>query len=160
MSIPVYSVVAYSEAGKTTLLEKLVPLLKVRGLRVAVVKHDAHEFHVDKEGKDSWRMTKAGADVSAVCSGSHAAIMENRSLSPEEMIGRIRDVDLILTEGFKQGPWPKIGLLRQAAGKSLPEIDGDYFAVLTDAPLSLAVPTLDLNDAAGLAELILGDMGL
>jgi molybdopterin-guanine dinucleotide biosynthesis protein MobB len=81
MDIPVYSFIAKSGTGKTTLIEKLIPELKSRGLRVAVMKHDAHEFDVDKPGKDSWRMTRAGADVTVIASATHAAVMENRPVS-------------------------------------------------------------------------------
>ena len=63
MNIPTYALVAFSNSGKTTFLEKLIPALKSRGLRVAVIKHDGHDFQLDKEGKDSWRITQAGADV-------------------------------------------------------------------------------------------------
>lgn len=156
--IPVYSVVAYSGTGKTTLLEKLIPEFKRRGLRVAVVKHDAHEFEIDHEGKDSWRMTKAGADVTIVACASHAAIMENRYVDTETLLSRVTDVDLILTEGFKHGSYPKIGVFREASGKPLPDVEGAYLAVLSDAPLKIDVPSLDINDIAGLADLILSDM--
>ncbi|MBR2328291.1 MAG: molybdopterin-guanine dinucleotide biosynthesis protein B, partial [Clostridia bacterium] len=76
MNIPTYALVAFSNSGKTTFLEKLIPALKSRGLRVAVIKHDGHDFQLDKEGKDSWRITQAGADVTAIVSKTHAAIME------------------------------------------------------------------------------------
>ena len=156
--IPVYSVVAYSGTGKTTLLEKLIPEFKRRGLRVAVVKHDAHEFEIDHEGKDSWRMTKAGADVTVVACASHAAIMENRYVDTETLLSRITDVDLILTEGFKHGNYPKIGVFREAAGKPLPGVEGGYLAVLSDVSLQTEATCLAIDDIAGLADLIITDM--
>jgi molybdopterin-guanine dinucleotide biosynthesis protein MobB len=158
VSAPVYSVVAYSGTGKTTILERLIPALKARGLRVAVVKHDAHDFEIDTPGKDSWRMSRAGADVSCVCSDTHAAIMENRPRRADEIIGMIRDVDIILTEGFKHGSWRKIGIVRAATGKPLPGIDGEYFAVLSDVPVEINAPRFDLHDVEGLAGLIVRDM--
>ena len=94
MSIPVFSFVAFSGTGKTTFLEKLIPQLKARGLRVAVYKHDAHEFEIDKKGKDSWRFTAAGADVTVISSNTKAAVMENRYVSPEELVPEI----LLVTE--------------------------------------------------------------
>lgn len=97
--IPVCAVTAWSGTGKTTFLEKLVPALKMFGLRIAVVKHDGHDFDLDHPGKDSWRMTAAGADVTAIVSPFRAAIMENRSISMESVISNIQDVDLILIEG-------------------------------------------------------------
>ena len=132
-NIPVYSVVAYSGTGKTTLLEKLIAELKSRGLRVAVVKHDAHEFDIDREGKDSWRFTHAGADVTVIASESKAAIMENRPVAVEALLGKITDVDVILTEGYKSGKWPKIALMRSATGKPLPLPAEECFAIVTDA---------------------------
>ena len=104
--IPIVSFVAWSGTGKTTFLEKLIPALKARGLRLCVMKHDAHEFQADREGKDSWRMTRAGADVTIVTNGKHAAVFENRPVSAEALLARVEGVDLILTEGYKHGPLP------------------------------------------------------
>ena len=103
--IPVISVAAYSGTGKTTFLEKLIPVLKARGLRLCVMKHDAHDFQVDREGKDSWRLTKDGADVTLLTNGQRAVLFENRPVDTEALLGKISDVDLILTEGYKHGPW-------------------------------------------------------
>lgn len=158
MNIPVYSVVAYSGTGKTTLIEKLIPALRNRGLRVAVIKHDAHEFEIDREGKDSWRFTQAGAAVTVVASATKAAIMENRPVPVEKLLERITDVDVIITEGYKTGPWPKIALMRRGSGKPLPLPPEECFAVLSDVPLETPVPFLHLDDAEGLAELIVRDM--
>ena len=153
--IPVYSIVAWSGAGKTTLLEGLIPELKRRGLRVAVIKHDAHDFEIDREGKDTWRLTRAGADVTAIASASRAAVMENRPVSEEALLSHIRDVDLILTEGFKHGPWRKIGLRRGTF--DLPP--GEYAAVVSDAPLEPGIdaPVFAIGDLAGLADWIVSD---
>lgn len=153
--IPVVSFVAWSGTGKTTYLEKLVAELKRRGLRVAVLKHDAHEFEVDKPGKDSWRFTQAGADVTIVASATHAAILENRPVSAEELVKRVTGVDLILTEGYKHGPWPKVGVNRAATGKGLPLPAEDCLAVVTDAPMSTNTPCFPLDDPAPMAEFLI-----
>ena len=155
--IPVYSFVAFSGTGKTTLLEKLVAELKSRGLRVAVIKHDAHEFDIDHEGKDSWRFTRAGADVTLLVSGSKAAIMENRPVPLESLIGRIIDVDIILTEGYKNGSWPRVAIQRCATGKPLPVPAEDCFAIVTDVPGVTGRPCFGLDDISGLADLLIGD---
>ena len=161
METPViYSIVAYSGTGKTTMLEKLIPELKRHGLRIAVLKHDAHEFEVDREGKDSWRMTRAGADISAVASATHAAIMENRPVPTEELLRRMRDVDIILTEGYKHGPWPKIAMLRGATGKPLPVPAEECLAIVTDVALETETPCFGLDDAPALAAWIIKDMEL
>ncbi len=158
MAIPVYSVVAFSGTGKTTLLEKLIPELSKRGLRVAVIKHDAHEFEIDKPGKDSWRMTQAGAAVTVVASGTQAAIMENRFVPIDELIAKVQNVDVIITEGYKHGPWPKIALSRAGNGKPLPVDPADCLAVLTDEPAVTGPNVLGLNDVAALTDILIADM--
>ena len=157
-TIPVYSFVAFSNTGKTTLLEKLIPELKSRGFRVAVIKHDAHEFDIDHKGKDSWRMTHAGAEVTVVASQTKAAIMENRYIPIDELIARVKDVDIILTEGYKSGPWPKIALQRQDNKKPLPLPPEDCLAVMTDVPLVADTICLGLDDVSKLADIIVDDM--
>ncbi len=154
MAIPVVSLVAYSGSGKTSFLEKLIPELKKRGLRVAVVKHDAHDFELDREGKDSARISKAGADVTAIVSANRAAIMENRSVDFAEIVRRIRDVDLIITEGGKHENWPKVMLYRAAAGKEYAARPEDCLAVVSDTPIENAPVSFGLEDAAGLADFI------
>ena len=96
--IPVLGIAGFSGSGKTTLIEKLLPELRSRGLRVAVLKHDAHPTAFDQPGKDSHRFTLAGAEVTAITSGIQTMLIENRPLSPEELAGRIEGVDLILAE--------------------------------------------------------------
>jgi molybdopterin-guanine dinucleotide biosynthesis protein MobB len=163
MMIPVYSVVAYSNTGKTTLLEKLIPELGRRGYRTAVIKHDAHEFEIDREGKDSWRLTKAGAAVTVVASRTKAAIMENRFVPIEELIARIKDVDIILTEGYKHGPWPKIALCRSDNAKPFPLPPEDCLAVMSDLagtalPETAGANSIGLNDVEKLADIIEEDL--
>ena len=157
-NIPVYSVVAFSGTGKTTLIEKLVTELKARGLRVAVVKHDAHEFDIDHEGKDSWRFSRAGADVTVVVSESKAAMIENRHVSLETLLSRITDVDIIITEGYKSGAMPKIAVQRSETGKPLPVAPNDCFAIVTDVPGYTGAPCFDLDDVDGLADLLVKEM--
>ncbi len=130
--ISVVSFVAYSGTGKTTFLERLIPKLKARGLKIAIVKHDGHRFEIDHEGKDSDRFTKAGADVTGLISAEKAVLMENRQTDPEEFLKKIDGVDLILTEGFKQGPWPKIMLHRKGTGKPMPLLPEECLAVISD----------------------------
>ncbi len=157
--IPVYSIVAFSNTGKTTLLEKLIPELKARGLRAAVIKHDAHEFEIDRPGKDSWRLTQAGAVVTVVASATKAAVMENRFIPIDELIARITDVDIILTEGYKHGPWPKIALQRGDNEKPLPLEPGECLAILSDVPVQTDKTTvLGLDDISKLADIIEADM--
>ena len=160
MPIPVYSVVAFSGTGKTTMLEQLVRELKSCGIRLAVVKHDAHDFEIDKEGKDSWRFSKAGADVVAIASGTKAAIMENRYIPFEEIISRITDVDLIITEGYKTGSYPKIALRRAETGNDFAVPPEGCAAVMSDTPVESNVPVFALDDINGLAGFLLRSSGL
>ena len=133
--IPIVSFVAYSGTGKTTFLERLIPKLKARGLKIAIIKHDGHRFEIDHEGKDSDRFTKAGADVTGLISSEKAVLMENRQTDPEEFLKKIDGVDLILTEGFKQGPWPKIMLHRKGTGKPMPLLPEECLAVISDVEI-------------------------
>lgn len=131
-NIPVIGFAAFSGTGKTTLIEKLIICLKAQGIRLAVIKHDAHRFEIDKEGKDSWRFTRAGADMMLISSPEKTAIIEQRERSFAENLSMVHDVDLILVEGYKQEQIPRIGICRKATGKGLPHPVETYIAVVTD----------------------------
>ncbi len=155
--IPVIGFSAFSGTGKTTLVEKLVRYLKAQGLRIAVIKHDAHDFEIDKEGKDSWRFSQAGADVTLISSSTKTAIIEHRPCTFLQNLEKIRDVDLILVEGYKQEEFPRIGICRKATGKGLPGAAQDYVALVTDEETYLTDPALKcfgLDDVEGVAALI------
>lgn len=154
--IPVIGFAAYSCTGKTTLIEKLVVSLKSQGYRIAVIKHDAHRFEIDKEGKDSWRFAAAGADMTLISSAEKTAIIEQRERTFEQNLSMIHDVDLILVEGYKQEDIPRIGICRKAANKGLPHPVEQYIAVVTDDK-SIAggiVPAFGLEDIAEITEFI------
>jgi len=158
---PAVTVVARSGTGKTTLLEKLVAEMVRRGWTIGTLKHDAHRFEIDHEGKDTWRMTQAGAAVTAICSASKQAVVRQHELEPtvEELIAReLRGVDLVLTEGFKQSLLPKIEVHRQSLGMPLlcrgERVDPALVAVASDAPLELDVPLFDLDQPAPLADFL------
>ncbi|MDZ7579890.1 MAG: molybdopterin-guanine dinucleotide biosynthesis protein B [Deltaproteobacteria bacterium] len=152
----ILSIVGKSGSGKTTLIEKLVPELKRRGLRIGTIKHSAHKIDMDKPGKDSWRHKQAGADTVMVVAPQTIAMIKNL---PSAKLGELEkyfdDVDLVLTEGFKSGPMPKIEVFRQAAHRE-PLCRGDalLIALITDATIDLGVPTFGLNDVNRLADLI------
>ena len=157
--IPIVSVAAWSGTGKTTYLEKLIPEIKRRGLRVAALKHDAHDFDIDREGKDSWRMTHAGADMTILASEKKAVIMENRPVSIERILENVHDVDLIVTEGFKFGAWPKLVLYRAAVKKPLLDTAENCVAIVTDDAVKtdkLVLPFADVKHAADLLLLAAG----
>lgn len=156
----VYSFVGYSNSGKTTFIEQLIPILKEQGIRLAIIKHDAHDFEIDREGKDSWRFTKAGADISAVVSANKAAVIERRSLTLDEVIARMQQVDLILTEGYKQERYPKIAVYRASREQS-PVLPLDQcVAVVSDLPQEGATPSFLLDQPGQFADWLLRDCGL
>lgn len=146
--IPVIGFSAYSGTGKTTLIEGIVQNLKAQGYRVAVVKHDAHDFEIDREGKDSWRFSHAGADMTVISSRQKTAVIEQRERSFSQILSMVHDVDLILVEGYKQEPIPRIGICRKATGKGLPHPAKAYISVVTDdETLSVGdIPVFSLED--------------
>lgn len=157
--IPVLGFSAYSGTGKTTLIERLVRNLKMQGLRVAVIKHDAHRIEIDREGKDSWRFTQAGAEISIVSSAEKTACIEQRSLQFEQVIAKVHDVDLILVEGYKKEPLTQIGICRKETGKDFPDDLSRYVAVVTDIEeIKTDVPKFDFEDIDKLTEFIMKNM--
>ena len=156
--IPIVSIVGFSGSGKTTLVEKLIPELIRRGLRVATIKHNRHGFEVDHEGKDSWRHRRAGATLTVLASPGKVAVMADTEGDPGlgELGERfIRDVDVILAEGFKKNPYPKIEVWRRALGREfLSREDRALLAVAGDDPGGLTAPRFDLDDIAGIVDLI------
>ena len=160
MKIPIVSVAGWSGTGKTTYLEQLIPELKRRGLRIAALKHDAHGFELDREGKDSWRLSKAGADVTLLVSGQKAAILENRPVSLERLLEGVHDVDLIVTEGYKFSSLPKLILYRAAAGKPLADTADGCVAIITDDPVKTQKLVLPFSDLKRAADLLLIAAGL
>ncbi|MBF7053145.1 molybdopterin-guanine dinucleotide biosynthesis protein B [Halomonas sp. KAO] len=161
--LPLLGIAAWSGTGKTTLLEALLPRLSERGLRVAVVKHAHHTFDVDQPGKDSHRLRQAGASPMLVASRERLALMmetpnqEEADLQALLAMVATQRPDLVLVEGFKAWPLPKLELHRPALGKSLRVNEDPWVrAVATDAPLALpdGVEQLDLNDLPALTEWI------
>ena len=163
MNPPVVSIVAKSGTGKTTLLEKLIREMKSRGYKVAAIKHDSHQFDIDHEGKDSWRLTQAGADTMLITSPQKLAIVKQHPPEEEpnlaESVTRYcKDVDIVLTEGFKKSAMPKIEVHRIGRSEQLlcrgREHDPALIAVASDSSLEIDVPIFDINDAQGLCDLI------
>ncbi|MFA7109331.1 MAG: molybdopterin-guanine dinucleotide biosynthesis protein B [Sphaerochaetaceae bacterium] len=158
MKIPVYSLIAYSGTGKTTVMVELIKELKKRGYKVAAIKHDAHDFEIDKEGKDSYRMSKAGSDITVVLSSSKCAFIENRFVDINKVLDRIEGVDLILSEGYSHGNWKKIGIFRKNSGNPLRINANDCFAICSDEKLNCSCNQFDLDDYSGLVSFIIKDL--
>ena len=160
---PVLGFAAFSGTGKTTLLEKLIPLLTAQNIRIGMVKHAHHDFDIDTPGKDSYRLRKAGAAQILIASSQRQALMTENATRQEprldELITRLNldGIDLVLVEGFKHVPFPKIELHRQALGKTLlyPE-DPDIIALASDHPADCGeLPSLDINDTAAITAFII-----
>ncbi|MDD5724382.1 MAG: molybdopterin-guanine dinucleotide biosynthesis protein B [Syntrophales bacterium] len=157
--IPVVSIVGKSGTGKTTLIEKVIPELIRKGWRVATIKHSHRGFDVDREGKDSWRHRKAGARITVMASLNQVALVENagRDLGIGELRNRyIHDVDIILSEGFKGNEFPKIEVFRSILKREmLCSKEDNLIAVASDEPMEIGVPCLNIDDAEGIANLII-----
>lgn len=156
-STPVLSVIGRSGVGKTTILEKLIAELKRRGYRVGTIKHHAHPgFEIDYPGKDTWRHAQAGSDHVVIAAPDRMASIRNLSREPaiEEITAGMVDVDIILTDGYRQANLPKIEVVR-AARSQQPLCDPkDLFAVIADCDLNLALPCFSLEDTSRLVDLI------
>jgi molybdopterin-guanine dinucleotide biosynthesis protein B/molybdopterin-guanine dinucleotide biosynthesis protein len=158
---PAVSFVAKSGTGKTTLLEKVIAELKARNWRVGVIKHDAHRFDIDHPGKDSHRLTAAGADTMLISSPEKLAVVKKHPASPpiEELIATyFADIDIVITEGFKKSGLPKIEVHRAQRSQTLlcrgEEHDPSLIAVASDEQLALDVPLLDLNAPKAVADFV------
>lgn len=155
--IPVLSFTARSGTGKTTFLEKLIPLLKKQGLRIAVLKHDAHGFQIDKPGKDSYRFTAAGADHMLLTSRDQTAVVfSHHGLNPglPFLLSQIQNVDLIITEGYKLEHLPKIELLRKGWQESPVSNPDGLLAIVSDFPYPTELPLFDLNSPESIVPFI------
>lgn len=166
--VPILGIAAYSGTGKTTLLRQLLPLLRARGLRVAVIKHAHHSFDTDVPGKDSYELRKAGATQMLVASRHRWALVSETGDGPEPRLEMLLDrldyqnIDLILVEGFKTEHFPKIELHRPSLGQPLLyQLDRSVIAIATDAPLPTLppIPTLDLGNPEQIAEFIVEATG-
>jgi molybdopterin-guanine dinucleotide biosynthesis protein B len=151
----------WSGSGKTTLITKLIPHLIARGLRVSTLKHAHHGFDLDQPGKDSFMHRAAGASEVIVASAKRFAILHELRDEAEwdlpALLGKITPVDLVLVEGFKRDPFPKLEIHRVANGKPLlhPE-DPHIVAVASDVALPQArVPVIGLDDIEAIADLVI-----
>src|SRR5512133_2131520 len=158
----VVGLAGFSGSGKTTLVERVIPALKMRGLRVSVVKHAHHKFEIDHPGKDTYRHREAGAFEVVVASSKRLALMREfeqaAQLTVHQLIAELYEgVDWVLVEGFKDSDLLKVEVWRAQARQPARYMDDDFIvAIATDSPGQLPHPTLrpvlDLNDAEALAD--------
>jgi len=159
MQPPVVSIVGSKKVGKTTLVVRLVEELTKRGYRVGTIKHDAHGFEIDREGKDSYRHFHAGAEATVIASEHKVALVRrlNEPLALDAIVAAyLGDLDLVITEGFKSQDKPKIEVFRKQHRPSLLCTPADgLIAVASDSQLSVGVPVLPLDDTAAIVDFII-----
>jgi molybdopterin-guanine dinucleotide biosynthesis protein B len=169
MTAPVFGVIGWKNSGKTTLMEKLVAEFTRRGLTVSALKHAHHSFDIDHPGRDSWRFRAAGARQVALVSPKRWALMQEfrdeEEPSFEEVLAHIGPCDLILVEGYKRGPFPKIEArsARSLTREPLSDDDPQIVAIASEdgrGEESGALPQFDIDDVAGMADFIAGHLGL
>lgn len=155
--IPVFSLVgSKSNVGKTTVLCKLISILKARGYRIGTIKHDVHKFDIDHEGKDTWLHAQAGADVVCISSPEKLAIIEKvqEENSLDDVISRVKDVDIIITEGYKGGDKPKIEVFRSAVATELATSDEELIGLVTDVKFDSDKPQFSFEEIELLADFV------
>ncbi|GJL36298.1 molybdopterin-guanine dinucleotide biosynthesis protein B [Enterobacter hormaechei] len=165
--IPALAIAAWSGTGKTTLLKKLIPALCGQGIRPGLIKHTHHNMDIDKPGKDSYELRKAGAAQTIVASSQRWALMTETPDEPELNLAYLMSrmdasrLDMVLVEGFKHEAVAKILLFRQDCGHSEEEltIDKHVIAIASDVPLTVNVPLLDINDIPQIAAFIMRWLG-
>ena len=152
----------YSGSGKTTLIERLIPVLKEKDLTIAVIKHDAHDFDIDREGKDTFRYSTAGADEVMISSGTRHARLSARPYSLKEMLEDSERADIVLVEGYKHEHIKRIGVASTRTGFKLPQEPCVYSAIACDDVSKcmdvIGIPVFDLNDIDGISEWIIDDV--
>ncbi len=149
----------WSGAGKTTLVARLIPYWAERGVRVSTVKHAHHKFDIDVPGKDSWVHRQAGAHEVLVYSDRRWVLMHELRNEPApklaELLGKMAAVDLVVIEGFKSAPYPKIEVHRAANGKPWRFPDDDWIMGLaTDAEVETRLPVAHLDDIPRIAAMM------
>ena len=156
--LPIISIVGASNSGKTTFLEKLIPELVAKGYKVGAVKHDAHGFEIDREGKDTWRLRRAGAGVVAITSPDQVAWIRRTyaEMSLQEIAARFFwTEDILITEGFKRAHFPKIEVFRSAVEPKPICGQGDnLIALVSDDTVEAQVPRFSFADPRGVAEFV------
>jgi molybdopterin-guanine dinucleotide biosynthesis adapter protein len=154
---PIISIAGKSNAGKTTFAVKLITELTQRGYRIGSVKHTHHDIDLDQKGKDSWRHKQAGAKTTLLVTDQHIAMVKDDPRPDiEKMQSYLSDMDLILAEGFKRQPLPKIEVFRMDGPHDHPLFldHPDLIALVTDMTLTLSVPVFGLNDIESMATFV------
>ena len=167
MSKPIFGVIGWKNSGKTTLMAQLVEEFSRRGYVVSAIKHAHHSFDIDHPGRDSYKFREAGARQVALISPKRWALMHelrDEEKPPfEEILAHIGPCDLVLVEGYKGGPFPKIEARgsRSLTQQPLSDDDPQIVAIASEDEIDTGVlPGFDINDIAGIADFIAGQLGL
>ncbi|AOY77786.1 molybdopterin-guanine dinucleotide biosynthesis protein B [Clostridium formicaceticum] len=161
--IPVFSIVGkYSNIGKTTVLCNMIKELKARGYRVATIKHDIHGFDIDHPGKDTWKHAQAGSDVVIISSPTKFAKIEKvgREYTLDEILTGIKNVDIIIIEGYKHSDKPKLEVYRKEITKGFLCANDEMFAIVTDDEHEKAIPTFGFHETDKLVDFIAQKIGV
>lgn len=161
----IFGFAGYSGSGKTTLIEQLVPQFVMHGLKVSLIKHAHHDFDIDRPGKDSYRHREAGCSEVLITSSQRWVLMHELRGELEQslrhQLNRLAPCDLVLIEGFKKEPIPKMEIHRAAMGQPLLYPDDPYIiAIASDKQIEARVPLLDLNDSQQISDFILRHLQL
>ena len=158
--IPFVSLAGYSNSGKTTVMASLIRIIKRRGYRVAAVKHAHHGYTMDPPGTDSWHYAQSGADQVVVVGPESLTVHEfyQGEKSLLEILERIQNVDIILVEGFKNQPGPKIEIYRQDHSAGRIPLSGSVLAVVSDVPIADDLPQFSFDELEELADFIIQNM--
>ena len=160
---PMVAVIGHSGSGKTTFLEKLIPELTRRGLKVGSIKHDVHGFEMDKPGKDSWRHKHAGALTTVISSPYQIGMVMDVEYDhrPDELLSLFTGMDIILTEGYKQSNIPKLEIFRaETTPEPLCKNDEKLMALITDAHIDLNVPVFSTRAVEKVADFLIDQFNL
>jgi molybdopterin-guanine dinucleotide biosynthesis adapter protein len=157
--VQVFGFAGWSGSGKTTLIERLIPHFVAQGLAVSLVKHAHHEFDIDRPGKDSHRHRQAGCQEVLVTSSMRWALIHElrgaAELTLETALARLSPCDIVLVEGFKTAPIPKLEIYRESVGKALLHTgDPSILAVASDAVPATALPVFALDDIDGIGAFV------
>ena len=158
----VVEIIGKSGAGKTTLIERLIPEIRKRGVRLAVIKHTSHRHELDRPGKDSHRLRKAGAEVVLVSSPALFALFREvqEELTLEEILSHVPlEIDIVLAEGYKSHPYPAIEIYRPPVSRELlAHTRQNIRAIVTEASINTHLPVFPPHQTAEIAEFILSFM--
>lgn len=155
--IPIFSVVGRrSNMGKTVILCKIIKELKNRGYKVATIKHHGGEFEIDRPGKDTWKHAEAGADTVTISSTHKMATIEkvDEEYKLNDILSKIQNVDIIITEGYKKENKPKLEVIRKEISEELISKDEELFAIVSDFPIESNKPQFNFEQVKEIVDLI------